>query len=103
MKAAIVPQAGRAPVYGDLKEPAPVAGESLIAVTAAALSPVVRARASGTHYSSTGGFPFGVGIDGVGRFDDGSRVYREPRMAAWQKRSWCSLHIAQWCLTAWTT
>jgi len=75
VKAAIVPQAGRAPVYGDLKEPAPVAGESLIAVTAAALSPVVRARASGTHYSSTGGFPFGVGIDGVGRFDDGSRVH----------------------------
>ena len=75
MKAAIVQQAGRAPVYGDLKEPAPVAEESLIAVTAAALSPVVKARASGTHYSSSGGFPIGVGIDGVGRLDDGSRVH----------------------------
>jgi hypothetical protein len=51
---AIVEQAGRTPVYGDFKEPAPVAGESRIAVTAAALSPVVRARASGTHYSSSG-------------------------------------------------
>jgi NADPH:quinone reductase-like Zn-dependent oxidoreductase len=75
MKAAIVPQAGRAPVYGDLIEPAPVAGESRIAVTAVALSPVVKARASGTHYSSSGGFPIGVGIDGVGRLDDGSRVH----------------------------
>jgi NADPH:quinone reductase-like Zn-dependent oxidoreductase len=75
VKAAIVPQAGRAPVYGDFKEPAPVAGESPIAVTAAALSPVVKARASGTHYSSSGGFPIGVGIDGVGRLDDGSRVH----------------------------
>ena len=75
MKTAIVQQAGRAPVYGDLKEPAPVAEESLIAVTAAALSPVVKARASGTHYSSSGGFPIGVGIDGVGRLDDGSRVH----------------------------
>jgi NADPH:quinone reductase-like Zn-dependent oxidoreductase len=75
LKAAIVPQAGRAPVYGDFKEPAPVAGESFVAVTAAALSPVVKARASGTHYSSSGGFPIGVGIDGVGRLHDGSRVH----------------------------
>jgi NADPH:quinone reductase-like Zn-dependent oxidoreductase len=75
LKAAIVPKAGRAPVYGDFKEPAPGGGESRIAVSAAALSPVVKARASGTHYSSSGGFPIGVGIDGVGRLDDGSRVH----------------------------
>ena len=75
MKAAIVAQAGRVPVYGDLKEPAPSTGESRIAVIAAALSPVVKTRASGTHYSSSGGFPVGVGIDGVGRLDDGSRVH----------------------------
>ena len=49
MKAAIVTEAGKAPVYADFKEPAPVAGESRIAVTAAALSPVVKARASGTR------------------------------------------------------
>ena len=75
MKAAIVPQAGRAPVYGDFNEPAPAAGESRVVVTAAALSPVVKARASGTHYSASGSFPIGVGIDGVGRLDDGSRVH----------------------------
>src|SRR5437773_8532407 len=75
MKAAIVLQAGRPPVYDDVKEPVLSIGESRIAVTAAALSPVVKARASGTHYSSSGGFPIGVGIDGVGRLDDGSRVH----------------------------
>ena len=75
MRAAIVLQAGRAPVYGDFNEPAPVAGESRVVVTAAALSPVVKARASGTHYSASGGFPIGVGIDGVGRLDDGNRVH----------------------------
>ncbi len=44
-------------------------------VSAAALSNVVKSRASGTHYSSPGELPFVVGIDGVGRLDDGRRVY----------------------------
>jgi NADPH:quinone reductase-like Zn-dependent oxidoreductase len=75
MKAAIVTQAGRIPVYADFPEPTPAAGESRIAVTAAALSTVVKSRASGAHYSAGGSFPFVVGIDGVGRLDDGRRVY----------------------------
>ena len=75
MKAAIVEQAGRKPVYGDLEEPVPSTGENRIAVAAAALSPVVKARASGTHYSSSSDFPIGVGIDGVGRLDDGRRIH----------------------------
>ena len=44
-------------------------------MTASAISQVVKSRASGRHYSSSGRFPFVVGIDGVGRLDDGSRVY----------------------------
>jgi len=75
MKAAIVQQAEQAPVYGDFREPHPSAGDVGIAVTAAALSHVVRSRASGAHYSSSGRFPFVIGIDGVGRLDDGARVY----------------------------
>jgi NADPH:quinone reductase-like Zn-dependent oxidoreductase len=75
MKAAIVRGAGQTPVYGEFGEPAPTEGESRIAVTAAAISQVVKSRASGAHYSSSGAFPFVVGIDGVGRRDDGSRVY----------------------------
>lgn len=75
MKAAIVERAGSMPVYGDFREPVAASGQRRIAVGAAALSPVVKARASGAHYSASGAFPFVVGIDGVGRLDDGRRVY----------------------------
>jgi NADPH:quinone reductase-like Zn-dependent oxidoreductase len=75
MKSAIVVEAGRTPIYGDFPEPMPVAGEALVSITAAALSNVVKSRASGTHYSSSGRLPFVVGIDGVGRLEDGRRVY----------------------------
>jgi len=75
MKAAIVMEAGQTPIYGDFKEPVPADGEVQVKVTAAALSNVVKSRASGKHYSSSGQFPFVVGIDGVGRLNDGRRVY----------------------------
>jgi NADPH:quinone reductase-like Zn-dependent oxidoreductase len=75
MKAAIVVEAGKTPVYDHFKEPVPAADEVRVTVSAAALSPVARSRASGMHYSSSGNVPFVVGIDGVGRLDDGRRVY----------------------------
>jgi NADPH:quinone reductase-like Zn-dependent oxidoreductase len=75
MKAAIVTGAGQAPIYADFNDPLPGEGESRVAVSAAAISHIVKGRASGRHYSSSGSFPFVVGIDGVGRLDDGRRVY----------------------------
>src|SRR5580704_14770174 len=75
MKAAIVVESGKAPIYGDFKEPVPANGEVQVTVSAAALSNVVKSRASGRHYSSSGQLPFVVGIDGVGRLEDGGRVY----------------------------
>jgi len=75
MKAAIVVEAGKTPMYGDFKEAVPANGEVQVTVRAAALSRVVKSRASGTHYSSSGELPFVVGIDGVGHLDDGRRVY----------------------------
>jgi NADPH:quinone reductase-like Zn-dependent oxidoreductase len=75
MKAAVVPGAGQTPVYGDFSEPHPAANEVRIAVSAAAISPIVKGRASGRHYSSHSRFPFVVGVDGVGKLEDGSRVY----------------------------
>ncbi len=75
MKAAIVLQVGQPPVYADFEEPVAFVGERRIMVTAAALSHVVKHRASGRHYSASARVPFVVGIDGVGRLDDGSRVY----------------------------
>lgn len=75
MKAAIVSQAGKTPAFGDFAEPVAADDEHLIAVTAAAISQLTRARAAGRHYSSSGGFPFVAGVDGVGRLEDGSRAY----------------------------
>jgi NADPH:quinone reductase-like Zn-dependent oxidoreductase len=75
MKAAIVTQAGQPPMYGDIDAPGAAADHVLIDVEASALSHVARGRASGAHYSSSGRFPFVAGIDGVGRRDDGTRVY----------------------------
>jgi NADPH:quinone reductase-like Zn-dependent oxidoreductase len=82
MKAAIITEAGKSPIYGDFLEPIPGNDEVLITVTASALSHLTKGRAAGTHYSSSGTFPFVVGVDGVGHLPDGSRVYfvlpREP-------------------------
>src|SRR5580658_5689107 len=75
MKAAVVVEAGKTPIYGDFEEPVAKTGEVRVTVSAAALSTVVKSRASGAHYSSSGQLPFVVGIDGVGRLDDGRRVY----------------------------
>jgi NADPH:quinone reductase-like Zn-dependent oxidoreductase len=74
MKAAVVKELGKAPVYADFADPVAADGEALIDVTAAPLSHVTRYRASGTHYSSVGSLPFVVGLDGVGRHRD-QRVY----------------------------
>ncbi len=75
MQAAVIEQAGQAPVLRDRPDPQARAGECVIDVTAAALSPLTRSRASGTHYSVAGDGPAGVGVDGVGRDATGRRVY----------------------------
>jgi NADPH:quinone reductase-like Zn-dependent oxidoreductase len=75
MKAAIVVEVGKTPIYGDFKEPVPAQGEVQVTVRAAALSNLVKSRVSGTHYSSSGQLPFVVGVDGVGHLNDGRRVY----------------------------
>ncbi|MGC3024825.1 quinone oxidoreductase family protein [Burkholderia sp. DN3021] len=75
MKAAVVKGAGERPVYMEFEPPRSMPGHRLIDVTASALSRLAQGRASGTHYSSGGQYPFVVGVDGVGRLDDGQRVY----------------------------
>ena len=75
MKAAIVTEAEKTPIYDHFKEPIPTADEVRVTVSTAALSHIVKSRASGKHYSASGHFPFVVGIDGVGYLDDGRRVY----------------------------
>jgi NADPH:quinone reductase-like Zn-dependent oxidoreductase len=75
VKAAVVREFGRPPQYGDFPEPTPTPGETPVSVAAAAVSTLVRSRASGAHYSGSADLPFVAGIDGVGRTPDGRRVY----------------------------
>ncbi|MBR8299693.1 zinc-binding alcohol dehydrogenase family protein [Burkholderia dolosa] len=75
MKAAVVTGAGERPIYLDFDAPRAMPGHRLIDVTASALSRLAQGRAAGTHYSSGARYPFVVGVDGVGRADDGQRVY----------------------------
>lgn len=75
MKAAIVRESGKPPVFAEFDEPVPQPGRELITVTASALSQVTKSRASGSHHTAPTDFPFVVGIDGVGRTQDGRRVY----------------------------
>jgi NADPH:quinone reductase-like Zn-dependent oxidoreductase len=75
MNAAVVNTLGQPPHYQDFAEPTPVENEILVKVRAAGLHPIVKALASGAHYSFAGDGPMVAGIDGVGTLPDGRRVY----------------------------
>ncbi|EKS9912417.1 zinc-binding alcohol dehydrogenase family protein [Burkholderia multivorans] len=75
MKAAVVKGPGEGPVYTEFDAPHAQPAHRLIDVTASAVSRLAQGRASGAHYSFDGRYPFVVGVDGVGRLDDGQRVY----------------------------
>ena len=74
MKAAVVLGPNQTPIYGEFDEPTPQDGLAVVRVAASALSNATRARATGSHYSMTGGFPLVPGIDGVGWTESGERV-----------------------------
>jgi NADPH:quinone reductase-like Zn-dependent oxidoreductase len=75
MKAAVITKPGRTPIFAHFDDPVPQVEEELIVVTASALSYVTKSRASGSHHTSPGSLPAVAGIDGVGRTQDGRRVY----------------------------
>ncbi|MGW2523783.1 quinone oxidoreductase family protein [Streptomyces sp. NPDC001617] len=76
MKAAVVATAGGVvPEYQDFPEPEAGSGRQIVELVATAIHPVVRAKASGGHYSSTGQFPLVPGVDAVARTADGTLVY----------------------------
>jgi NADPH:quinone reductase-like Zn-dependent oxidoreductase len=75
MNAAVVDAFNRPPRYATFADPVAADGELLVEVSVAALHPIVKALANGTHYGSEGILPFVPGVDGVGRLPDGTRVY----------------------------
>jgi NADPH:quinone reductase-like Zn-dependent oxidoreductase len=76
MRAAVVTDFTKPPVYQDFPQPAATTDSDVVVdVIAAGLHPLVRSRAAGTHYTSTGKLPLVPGIDGVGRAPDGTLRY----------------------------
>ncbi|MDT0550701.1 zinc-binding alcohol dehydrogenase family protein, partial [Streptomyces sp. DSM 41529] len=76
MKAALVTEWGRDPVYTDVSDPEPRDGAEVAAVEASALTNLTRALVSGKHYASKEiQLPAIPGVDGVARLADGRRIY----------------------------
>lgn len=75
MKAAVLQQLGRAPVFGEFEEPVAGADEVVVRVRAASLKSVERQIAAGSHYTSPKQLPVICGVDGVGDLPDGTRVF----------------------------
>lgn len=75
MNAAVVHAFDAPPRYTTFDDPVAAEGERLVKVSAAGLHPIVKALAKGTHYGSSGELPFIAGVDGVGKLEDGTRVF----------------------------
>jgi NADPH:quinone reductase-like Zn-dependent oxidoreductase len=75
MNAAVVNAFRVAPSYTSFAEPVATEGEVLVNVSAVGLHRVVKALADGSHYASSDLLPMIPGVDGVGRLEDGTRVY----------------------------
>src|SRR5277367_3499692 len=75
MNAALVHAFNAPPRHESFADPVAADGELVVHVTAAGLHPIVKVLANGTHYGSTGELPFIPGVDGVGRLEDGKRVF----------------------------
>ena len=76
MNAAVVTSFDEPPHYQQFEVPQPTGdGEILVDVLAAGLHPRVRTGAAGAHYTSRRTLPMIPGVDGVGRRQDGRRVY----------------------------
>lgn len=90
MKAAVIRVLGQAPKYQEFVEPVAGENEILIQVHAAGLHPIVKAIASGAHYSADGQVPMVAGLDGVGTRPDGTRVYFGSARKPWGT-------MAEWC------
>ena len=74
MKAAVLRAIGEPPRYEQFPEPIAQENEVIVHVRAAALKPVDKQMASGSHYAAHRAFPVVCGMDGVGCLDDGRRV-----------------------------
>jgi NADPH:quinone reductase-like Zn-dependent oxidoreductase len=98
MNAAVVHAFDAPPRYTTFDEPVAKGDELIVTVTAAGLHPLVKAMASGMHYGSTGALPLIPGVDGVGKLEDGSRVYFTASRVPFGSMAERSLTVRSRCL-----
>ena len=75
MHAAVLHALGKPPFFEEFPDPTPGEGEVLLQVCAAALKPVDKQLAGGKHFASPREFPVVCGTDGLGRLEDGTRMF----------------------------
>ncbi|MFJ2087833.1 zinc-binding alcohol dehydrogenase family protein [Streptomyces sp. NPDC087901] len=76
MHAAVITSFDAPPAYGEYPDPVATGEHDMVVeVLAAGLHHLTRAKANGTHYSSTGAFPRVPGVDGVVRDGSGRLRY----------------------------
>jgi len=75
MNAAVLHTLGRPPRFEPFSDPVAGQGEVIVEVRAAALKPVDKQLAAGSHYASSRELPLVSGADGVGLLEDGARVF----------------------------
>ncbi len=75
MRAAVLHELGKAPRCEEFEDPVAQADEVVVEVRAAALKPIDRQMANGSHYAAARKLPAICGTDGVGLLENGSRVF----------------------------
>lgn len=75
MNAAVLHAFDKPPDFEQFPDPIAQDDEVIVRVQAAALKPVDKQIANGSHYASPRALPIVCGMDGVGLLDDCSRVY----------------------------
>ena len=75
MNAAVLHTINQPPYFEQFPEPVAEENEVIVHVRAAALKPIDKQLASGSHYAAYRKMPVVCGMDGVGCLDDGTRVF----------------------------
>jgi len=75
MKAAVLHEFGKPPRYEGFADPEIADGHVWVTVRAAALKPIDKQLAAGTHYGKAKELPVICGTDGIGELEDGTRVF----------------------------
>ena len=75
MNAAVLHTINQPPRFEQFPEPVAAENEVIVHVRAAALKPIDKQMASGSHYAGYRKLPAVCGMDGVGCLDDGTRVF----------------------------